>query len=235
MAIMDFGGWMTAAEAAGLLGLSRQRIHALIASGDLDAVAINPRTTIVSDESVRRLSRARRPQGRPFGLAAAFGVLLELSGAASCSLNARQKRSVRNFLAQADADSVAAKCRRRCEVRRGRLHSAAFSYIGPGFKKAGLSMLDAYAFDATPKQGEGEYYCSPEAFDAMAADLLFDEAPDGNAIFHVCDMRRLENVAGEMPVAFCALDLLESDDPRLHHAGESKLESLIERWRRERK
>lgn len=57
------GRYATVSEAAAELGVSRQRVHGLIKSGQLAAEVVHERLTIIPRDSLDAIKKASRPHG----------------------------------------------------------------------------------------------------------------------------------------------------------------------------
>lgn len=221
--------WMTVAEACERLGLSRQRIHKLIEANQLEGVKLSERTTLVSRGSVARLKRSKRPKGRPFSQKVAFAVLCELSGIPSKEISPTQKCRIAKFLDSADAAEVAAKCRMRARVERGYLPESMLKYLVGRCRLSGVSAIDEYRLGVTKKQNEVELYTDEVGYECLA-QIGFASSCNGTFVVHVSDF--VAEMPGEMmPEAFCALDLVDSQEPRLKTAGLEKIGDLLEEKR----
>lgn len=63
MSIVLDGRYATVSEAAAELGVSRQRVHGLIKSGQLAAEVVHERLTIIPRDSLDAIKKASRPHG----------------------------------------------------------------------------------------------------------------------------------------------------------------------------
>jgi hypothetical protein len=52
--------WLTISEAAGILGVSRQRVHQLLRELDIRPQAINPRLSMISRAALAKIKKARK-------------------------------------------------------------------------------------------------------------------------------------------------------------------------------
>ena len=64
MTRLSGGDWLSAGEAAGLLGLTQRRVNRLIADGRLPAVRVG-KANIVLRRDVEAFAKLDRPAGRP--------------------------------------------------------------------------------------------------------------------------------------------------------------------------
>ena len=62
---VPLAGFITVADAAQELGISRRRVLHLMAAGILEGERLSPRFYLVDRSSVERYKHARRPAGRP--------------------------------------------------------------------------------------------------------------------------------------------------------------------------
>src|SRR5947208_2435695 len=83
-------------EAAGRLGLSRQRVHQLLHAGDLPARRVAGRW-VVDDDAVDRFAESRTP-GRPFSPRVAWGLIRLVESGDAPGLSAPERSRLRNRL-----------------------------------------------------------------------------------------------------------------------------------------
>lgn len=57
------GKYVTVTEAAGELGVSRQRVHGLIKSGQLTSEVVHGRLTVITRKSLDAIKKIERPRG----------------------------------------------------------------------------------------------------------------------------------------------------------------------------
>ncbi|WP_156963102.1 helix-turn-helix domain-containing protein [Bifidobacterium stellenboschense] len=220
---------LTRREAARLLGISERRVSALNASGQLESVAVGS-SALFTEDSVRRQSRWRGTDGRPYSPGMAFGALYMLSGLDASWLSRQQRYRLKGYLERMDAENLVRLTRRRATMveywcrdsNLGKVadlvrSSAATGVLADSFQLAATDVVEGYiitdALDDAVRRCRLKQGMMPIRVRLRAVDML----PAGE---------------GPMPLAVCAADLAESNDPRERRAGLETLQQLIDDYRR---
>ena len=56
-------GWITAADAREVLGVSASRVHQIVAEYDVDTMLVNARFKLFKEEDIRKIAKMPRPNG----------------------------------------------------------------------------------------------------------------------------------------------------------------------------
>lgn len=62
-------GWITARDAADVLGVTIQRVHQLVASYGIESMEVNPRFKLLKESDVHKIASKERPNGVHIGRA----------------------------------------------------------------------------------------------------------------------------------------------------------------------
>lgn len=212
--------YVSVSEAAEYLGVSRQRVHALIASGRLEAERIGGRYAIRKSDLAR--PRQRRA-GRPLSAAMAGGLLRLVAGESPPDLDpAERHRLRRKAAALANADDTASLLRQWLPRRADRqLYSAATADLAglredPRLMLSGMSHPSAHISAADLIEG----YVEVGDLEALVDDHLLVHADDANVILHVAE------VVPPLSELLIAADLADHRSPR----GDRQARALASRW-----
>lgn len=226
---------LTQQEAAERLNVSQSAISQLLRSRALQPAATNNgRNVYVTAESVIRYSRQRHDSGRPMSPDTAMGLLYMLDGRNADWLTRQQKHRVRTCLNTASPGEVAWAVRNR--ARTVRVYA-----FPPNLPKLRRQSLDggvtnekvSLRFGLASKTGMLECYMSETMISGFLSDWTVRETDTSNMIVHVVSdgMFTLMREHGGVPLAACAVDLMESSDPREYATGLEQFEEMIEEWR----
>lgn len=88
-------------------------------------------------------------------------------------------------------------------------------------------------FGLPQKAGMLECYTAETTLRKLMADRMVREADSSNVTMHVISDRMFDLLRehGGIPVAVCAVDLMESSEPREYATGAEQLEYLLNEWR----
>lgn len=109
--------------AAAELGVSQERVRALIHDGQMEAQRIGGRWLVDAGEIARHAARQRRA-GRPFGAERAWGLLALASDREPFWLSERDRRRLAEVLRTRGLDRLLGQLRRRARVERWYVHPA---------------------------------------------------------------------------------------------------------------
>lgn len=232
--------WHSVASAAQQLGISERRVRQLLDVGELDAGWVGPHR-VIDGASLRRRAHARPAAGRPLGQALAWLVVDALGHDSSDPLPMPADRGLRHRLRRllSEQHSVAEWAlllRRRGEPQRYWGHpdlvralradarislGGASAAAAHGFGLSAADDVSCYVARADLADVEQEYALEP---DARGAVLLRS---------YDASLARVPVAGGPVPVAAAALDLWESEDARLTHAGDVWLTTAVARLPRD--
>lgn len=211
---------LSVAEAAEQLGVNQARARRLISAGELDAVKLGGRW-VVDPASVERRRRLAAPRGRQFSPDRAFGLLMLAAGERAPWLDRVSRWKLLRELQRSGLRNLAPRLRDRAEVLRLRAHPSSLARIGQepdvvlsGSSAAGTLGLEIVAPDLL------EAYVPEERLKALARKYRPGRSSNPNLILHV--VRGVWPFGADrrvVPLSVAAIDLLESDDPRIGEAG----------------
>ena len=226
---------LTQQEAAQRLNVNQSTISRLLTSNMLEpATRNNGRNTYVTAESVIRYSRQHHGGGRPMSPDMAMGLLCMLDGWDADWLTSMQRHRIRGRLQTSSPDELAWIVRNRARTMR----VYAFPPNLPTLRSQALDggVTDekvSLKFGLASKKDVLECYMSETMINGFLADWTVRETDTSNMIVHVVSDRMFTLIKehGGIPLAACAVDLMESADPREYATGLEQLESMIEEWR----
>lgn len=210
------------AEAAGVLGVSAERVRQLIKAGRLDARQVSGRW-LVDPGSADRLAHRQRHAGRPWAPARAWGLLALSAGRTAPWLPESDVGRLREVLARRGVAGIASQLHRRAD-RRG-------WYVHPGLiddllAEDGVVVGGARASGRLRDSGPVDVYIAADVVDRLVRRYVPDESSrEPNVIARV--------VNGPWPFAHgeraawpavAAVDLLErGDDSRARRVAHELL------------
>ncbi len=239
---MAVDGWMAVAEAAAELGVSKPRVHQLLADGALSGRKVGAQV-LVDQTGVRR--RAARPPapGRPLGPQLAWAVLAALSAVGGVEdVRAHVDRNLRhrlNVLLQSSPPPEGWRMLLRARAGRQRFwaHPAMVAELVDdprvslgGARAAGRGGLDISAGD------DVVVYARADDVAALREHYALEDDPHGAV--ELCAVpaaagRFAPQGGSPVPLAAAVLDMLDADDSRLQHAACAWLEQASARGRSE--
>ena len=211
-------------EAARELGLSAQRVRALIAAGELPAHRIGARW-IVDGDAVRRRAEGSRLHTRPLSPRNAWAALALAAGDKPVGVDAASISRLRRRLRSEGLVAIAPLLVRRARSVRLRVH--------PGERERLLSdpALVLGGAAAASRVGLGliaadsaEAYVPAAEFERVVKHHALRQSANPNVLLRVVDGPwPFDSGARVAPRAVVAVDLLEDDDPRSQAAARSAL------------
>ena len=225
MAISTSSTLLTTKETAERLGLSKRRVYALCAAGELDTLTIASRGTLITFESVQRYAQWRGSDGRPYSRAVALGALYLISGEDAPWMSTQQRYRLNRYLNSIDSVGLATRCRRRARAADYWCRDSMLANLAQQVRiTAGTGEL-ASAFGLSTNQ-RVEGYATGDDAERIIRDCRLKKALGQDSVrLRVAEF--LPAGEGAMPLGVCAADLAESTDPRERHAGLGKLDDLI--------
>ncbi len=213
-----------AADAAHLLGLSRQRVRALVADGELPGQKLAGRW-FVDRAAVERRLRDARLAGRPYSAAHAWGLIALAEGERADWLRAPERSRLRARLRSHDMESLAPSLRRRARRIDLRAHASDLPRIEAeaDVVRSGVSAASDHRLEIVAP-GVIDAYVPARRLSELERQYHLRPSRDPNVIFRVIDgpwpFAPDQRVA---PRVAAVLDLLEDDDARTRAAARRAL------------
>ena len=227
---------LTQQEAARRLGVSQSAVSQLIRSHALQSAATNAngRNVYVTAESVIRYSQRQHAKGRPFSPEYAMGLLLILDGKDAGWLSRQQRYRIHVYLKTASPGEIAWKTRNRATTMRLRAFPSNMRLIRKHSMDGGVTdETVGRRFGLPQKTDTLECYTSETTLRKLMADRMVRETDSSNVTMHVISdtMFDLLRKHGGTPMAACAVDLMESSEPREYATGMEQLEGMLREWK----
>lgn len=218
------------------LSVSIQTVHRLAAEGELETMEGSGSRLLVTSASLRRSMQHTKNAGRPYSPQLALGMLHMLSGEETPWMNHRQRCRIEAFLSSATAEEIAWATRKRARTERLWVVEVALERIASHLilgAATGPSLSRTFGL-ADGKQVEG--YVSAAGWERIEREFHPQQADgDDNLVVHVVDDEVAQAAQREdrrvMPLAVCAIDLMDSLNPRERGAGLRTVEQLLRKWR----
>ena len=225
MAISISSTLLTTKETALRLGLSERRVYALCAAGELDALTIASKGTLITFESVQRYAQWGGSDGRPYSQAVALGILYLISGEDAPWISSQQRYRLNGYLNSIDAAGLATRCRRRAKATDYWCRDSMLANLAQHVRiTAGTGELASAFGLSTNRRVEG--YVTGDDAERIIRDHRLKKALGRDSVrLRIAEF--LPTGEGSMPLGVCAADLAESTDPREQRAGLDKLDALI--------
>ncbi len=208
------------ADAARFLGLSPQRIRALVAEGNLPGQKVAGRW-LVERSAVERRLRDPRLSGRPYSSAHAWGLIALAEGEPAPWLDASNRSRLRRLLREHDLQDILPALVRRGRRLKLRAHASDLPRIEaePGVVRSGASAALEHGLEIVAP-GVLEAYVPARRLSQIERRYRLKPSADANLFLHVVDgpwpFASEQRVA---PRLAACLDLLDHDDERSRRAG----------------
>lgn len=209
-----------AADAARSLGLSLQRVRALVAEGRLPGRKVAGRW-FVDRAAVERRLRDRRLSGRPYSAPHAWGVIALAEGEDPNWLDASSRSRLRRVLRERDIRDIVPSLVRRGRRLEMRAHESDLARIeaDPDVVRSGVSAASDHRL-AVLAPGILEAYIPARRWSEVERRYRLKPSANANVILHVVDgpwpFAADQRVA---PRLAAVLDLLDHDDERSRRAA----------------
>lgn len=213
-------------EAAKDLGLSEQRVRALLAAGLLDGRKLAGRW-FVFPESIERVRLRRNVRGRLLSPSNAWAFLLAASGQDPDWLSPWDRSRLQDRLAS-DWERWIPRLRDRASVARVQAHEGSLGKIRSDRRLvlSGISAAKQSGVDLI-RRDQVEAYVRERELPKLVREYKLEESPRPNLVLHIVSgnwpFQEDQRVA---PPAVVAVDLIESEDPRSRRAGKAALKRL---------
>ncbi len=229
--------FLSAADAAAVLGLHEQRVYQLVQSGALPAERVGSRL-VLRQSDVRQLALLNRPSGRPLGPRAAFGALWLASEAAGFAavqpaaswLSAAERSRLRRRLRGAGLSPLLPRLRDRADREEYLVHDAELVRLAadPRLVRCGESAAIEFDLDLIGPPRFEAYVLDHHAAAVVDEHALRSGPRDAsNVVLRVIKgVEPFDPGQRVAPIAVVAVDLVESLDARVHLAGERLLRKI---------
>lgn len=213
-------------DAASELGLSEQRVRALLADGSLEGQKVAGRW-FVFPESISRMQLHRNVRGRQLSSSNAWAFLLAASGHDPDWLSPWDRSRLQDRL-RSDWQRWIPRLRNRAQVVRVRAHPGSLRKLHSDRRLvlSGASAAKNRDVDVIGRE-ELEAYVRKRDFRALIRHYKLESSSRPNLILHVVDGEWPfpENLR-EAPQAVVAVDLIESENARSRRAGNALFNRL---------
>jgi excisionase family DNA binding protein len=216
-------------EAAGILGLSPNRVRALVARGQLPALKIGGRW-LVERAAVEARKHQEVPDGRPFAPHNAWALLLLASDESVEGIDPSVRSRLRRALRLEGLEKLRPRLFRRAEIRFLDAHPGEIAYLleDPKLVRSGVSTAAEHGLDLVSGQEVDGYLQAGELERFASSHALSSAGPAGNVRLRLVPNESWRFLADRSvaPFAAVALDLSEDPDPRSARAGRMALRDL---------
>lgn len=223
---MSLGNSLPASDAARLLGLSLQRVRALIAEGDLPGQKVAGRW-FVDRSAVERRVRDPKLAGRPYSPAHAWGLIALAEGDNPKWLDASNRSRLRRLLREQDIQDILPSLARRGRRLELRAHGSDLARIEsePDVVRSGVSAASEYRLEIVAP-GVLEAYVPAGRLSQLERRYRLKPSAEPNLILHVIDGPwPFASDQRVVPRLAAVLDLLDHDDERSRRAAHRALKS----------
>lgn len=212
---------LSPAQAAARLGVSAQRVHAMVATGRLPARRIGSRL-LIDRAAVEARAEAGAVPGRPFSPRRAWGILFLANGEPAAWLDPKTRWKLRSLLRQRGLSGLWPRLAARGTPHFLRAHPSDLARIAaePGVMRTGAAAAAEVGIDLVAS-GSLDVYVGSPAFDELVRRYHLRPSRQPNLI-----LRRLPPLDfrwPDRPVAprsAVAVDLADDPDPRSRQVGQ---------------
>lgn len=222
---IDLGRLVPVADAAQQLGLSQQRVRALVAEGDLPARKVAGRW-FLDRSALEKRAREPRLAGRPFSSQHAWGLIALAEGEPAPWLDASSRSRLRRQLREHEIRELLPALSRRARRVALRAHPSDLPRLAkePDFVWGGLSAAAEHRLEIVAP-GIFEAYVSRRRVHALERQYNLQPSAEPNVVLHVVDGPwPFEQQRRVVPLLVAVLDLLEDDDERARRAASRALQ-----------
>jgi len=215
---------LAVAEAAAALGVSPQRVRALIGSGSLRARRVGGRW-LVDGDAVERRRLGERLQSRLLSSRNAWALFAIAGGGRPSGIDPAAASRLRSRLAARGLADLAPLLARRARRIVLRVHTGELSRLldDPALVRSGAAAAAELRLGLiAPDAAEG--YVAAADLDGLCTRHALRPSVEPNVVLRVVDGPwPFPPGARVAPLAVVAVDLLEDDDPRAQAAGRAAL------------
>lgn len=223
---ISLGNAVPASEAARLLGLSLQRVRALVANGELPGQKVAGRW-FVDRSAVERRLRIPRLAGRPYSSRQAWGLIAMAEGGSPGWLDATNRSRLRRLLRENRLEDIVPSLARRARRLELHAHPSDVPRIEeePGLIRSGVSAASEHRFEIVAP-GVLEAYVPAKRLASLERRYHLQPSADPNVILHVVDgLWPFESDQRVAPRLAAVLDLLDDRDERSRRAAQRALQA----------
>lgn len=223
---IDLGRLVPVADAAQQLGLSQQRVRALVADGELPARKVAGRW-FVERSAVEKRVREPRLAGRPFSPRQAWGLIALAEGELAPWLDASSRSRLRRQLREHQIRELLPALSRRARRVELRAHPSDLPRLAKESDVvwSGVSAAPEHRLEIVAP-GIFEAYVSKRRVHQLERDYNLRASAEPNVVLHVVDGPwPFEKQRRVVPLLVAVLDLLEDDDERARRAAFTALQS----------
>lgn len=223
---MSLDDALPAADAARSLGLSLQRVRALVAADELPGQKVAGRW-FVDRSAVERRIRDPKLSGRPHSPAHAWGLIALAEGELPTWLDASNRSRLRRLLREHDLQDILPSLVRRGRRLELRAHASDLPRLEaePDMVRTGVSAASEHNLEIVAP-GVLEAYVPARRLSRLERRYRLKPSADANVILHVVDgpwpFAPGQRIA---PRLAAVLDLLDHDDERSRRAAQRALKS----------
>lgn len=222
---------LTSAEAAARLGVTQNRVQAMVRQGRLRAVHIDSRRLLIPLQSVKDARRYAGHRGRPYAEGTAMAMLFLLSGERAEWLTAQQAYRIRGQLSRSSADALVRGIRGRAIVHEYQASVRVAEAISKRIRQSASSQVIRKSLQLMESEVSEGYVTLEELSQLERLHRMNADLKPVRVRLHVSDYARFWN-GSAMPRAFCAADLAESSDIREQAAGMRLITQLLDDYQR---
>lgn len=216
-------------EAANILGLSPNRVRALISRGQLPALKIGGRW-LVERAAVEARRRREISNGRPFAPHNAWALLFLASDKGVEGIDPSVSSRLRRALRLEGLERLGPRLFRRAEMRFLDAHPGEIDYLlkDPELVRSGVSAAAEHGLDLVSGQEVDGYLRASTLERFISSHALSPAGAAGSVRLRLVPNESWRFLAGRSiaPLAAVALDLSEDPDPRSARVGRAALREL---------
>lgn len=216
-------------EAANILGLSPNRVRALIARGQLPALKIGGRW-LVERAAVEARRRREISDGRPFAPHNAWALLFLASDEDVEGIDPSVGSRLRRALRLEGLEGLGPRLFRRAEMRFLDAHPGEIDYLlkDPKLVRSGVSAAAEHGLDLVSGQEIDGYLPAGALKMFVSSHALSPAGATGNVRLRLVPDESWRFLSGRSiaPLAAVDLDLSEDPDPRSARVGRAALREL---------
>jgi hypothetical protein len=213
-------------EAASLLGVSPQRVRAMLAFGELDGKKLSG-VWLVEYLSAAERAASEPESGAPFSEANAWAILDLASGGEAGYVSSRDRWRARQALDEHGLEAIASRLRKRGLKRSFVAHDGVLQHLLADSRlvPSGASVPTA---SLAASGADVDAYVRQDDLDAVLVDYALDPPADepGNVRLRPVSRPELLDGREQAPPAAVALDLAAMPDARSARVGANMLREL---------
>lgn len=230
--VIHTGTWLlNSQEAAKRLGVTVNRVQALIRNGQLKTIPVDSRHSMITLQSVQHMRLYQGKGGRPYSPDMAMGMLYLLNERPVEWLSIKQRYKARQRLLDIEAEAMIRKLRNRALVKDYWAIDANVQRIRTAIRESGSCADIRDKLELLPTEYPEGYVTAKELAQIVTMYRLKETSTEKKIRLHIFE--ELPPNSAPMPVSVCAADLAESSDIREQTAGIAYLRELLARYQKE--